>query len=224
MGLAEQADYHDQTSLSARLRARRLLLFMDMVRDCHRSKGHCRVIDVGGTLAYWAHVPEAFFVQHDCEVTVVNLEPDQTSPVRARLNAQRGDGCALPFADNAFDIAHSNSVIEHVGDAASVQAFAEEIRRVAPQHYVQTPNYWFPIEPHYLVPGMQFLPLALQAELLYRFRLGRIERPRNRAQARHFVEEIRLLTQRDMARLFPDSMLRPERFCGFVKSWIAIRR
>ncbi|MFC6840822.1 methyltransferase domain-containing protein [Xanthomonas theicola] len=224
MGLAAQADYNDPASLSARLRARRLRTFLELVRGCHRRQGHCRVIDVGGTPAYWAHVPQAFFAHHACEVTIVNLEPDPVSPPCPHLHVQRGDGCALAFADAAFDIAHSNSVIEHVGDAARMQAFAGEIQRVAPRHYVQTPNYWFPIEPHYLAPGIQFLPSAWQAELLYRIPLGRMERPPTRAQARRLVDEIRLLTRRDMARLFPDSALTSERFCGLTKSWIAVRR
>ncbi|MCS3748233.1 hypothetical protein FHY18_003866 [Xanthomonas arboricola] len=224
MALTAQADYNDANSLSARLRARRLRVFLEMVRACHRRQGYCRVIDVGGTLAYWAHVPDAFFAEHACEVTVVNLDDSAQPTARPSLRAQQGDGCALAFADNAFDIAHSNSVIEHVGDAARTRAFADEIRRVAPQYYVQTPNYWFPVEPHYLAPGVQFLPRAWQAELLYRVPLGRIDRPQTRAQARCFVDDIRLLRRHDMARLFPDAALVAERWYGLNKSWIAVRR
>jgi len=73
--------------------------------------------------------------------------------------------------------APATPVIEHVGDAARTQAFSAEIRRLAPQHYVQTPDSWFPVEPHYLPPGIQFFPYAWQAELLYRISLGRIDRP-----------------------------------------------
>ncbi|MBF9266224.1 class I SAM-dependent methyltransferase [Paracidovorax cattleyae] len=224
MRWTSQADYNDPASLSARLRARRMQLFMELVRDCYRRQGHCRVIDVGGTPAYWAQVEDTFFAENHCEVTVVNLDAHSGSPPRPHLRLCFGDGCALAFGDNAFDLAHSNSVIEHVGDAARMQAFAGEIRRVAPRYYVQTPNYWFPIEPHYLAPAIQFLPRAWQAELLYRLPLGRVPRPSTRAQARRFVEGIQLLTRRDMARLFPDGMLVGERFCGLTKSWMAVRR
>ena len=55
------------------------------------------------------------------------------------------DGCHLPFADDAFDMAFSNSVIEHVPDH---EAFSRELARVGRSYYVQTPNKWFPIEPH----------------------------------------------------------------------------
>ncbi|PPU68874.1 hypothetical protein XpiCFBP4643_07720 [Xanthomonas pisi] len=148
------------------------------------------MIGVGGTLAYWAQVPDAFFAQHACEVTVVNLDDSPPPAARTHPRSQWGDGCALGYADNAFDIAHSNSVIEHVGDAARTHAFADQIRRVAAQYYVQTPNYWFPIEPHYLAPGIQFLPRAWQADLLYRLPLGRIDRPQTRAR-RHDVSWMR---------------------------------
>ncbi len=224
MGLKSQADYNDPASMSARLRARRMRLFMELVRDCYRRQGHCRVIDVGGTMAYWAQVKDEFFAENRCEVTVVNLHPDGERPHRPHLRECSGDGCALEFGDNAFDLAHSNSVIEHVGDASKMLAFASEIRRLAPRYYVQTPNYWFPIEPHYLVPAIQFLPYAWQAELLYQLPLGRVQRPSTRAQARQFVEGIRLLTRSDMARMFPDSLLIGERFCGLTKSWMAVRR
>ena len=63
----------------------------------------------------------------------------------------------LPFEDGAFDLAYSNSVIEHLAPARR-EAFAREIRRVARGWWVQTPAYGFPIEPHSLLPGAHWLP------------------------------------------------------------------
>ncbi|HWS70973.1 MAG TPA: class I SAM-dependent methyltransferase, partial [Thermoanaerobaculia bacterium] len=70
----------------------------------------------------------------------------------------------------------SNSVLEHVAD---MPAMAREIRRVGRRWYVQTPNRWFPVEPHFLVPFFQFLPIATRAWLLTRFDLGWLTRTKS---------------------------------------------
>ena len=66
-----------------------------------------------------------------------------------------GDGCALKFPDKSYDIAFSNSVIEHVGSWERQQAFAKDIRRVGKAIWVQTPARECLIEPHYLAPFLQ---------------------------------------------------------------------
>ena len=73
-----------------------------------------------------------------------------------------GDGRALPFRDEAFDVVFSNSVIEHVGDAASQRRFAREVARVGRAYWVQTPNRWFPVEQHLLTPLVHWLPKSWQ--------------------------------------------------------------
>ncbi|KAB7768827.1 hypothetical protein [Xanthomonas maliensis] len=65
------------------------------------------MIDIGGTVAYWAHVPKELFARYACEVPIVNLDGPPSDGVAPPRRVQQGDGCAPPFADNAFDIAHS---------------------------------------------------------------------------------------------------------------------
>ncbi|MGH7860878.1 MAG: methyltransferase domain-containing protein [Candidatus Dormibacteraceae bacterium] len=67
------------------------------------------------------------------------------------------------FQAQAFDVAFSNSVIEHVGGADDQRRMASEAMRVASHYFVQTPKHYFPIEPHFLVPGFQFMPSGLKA-------------------------------------------------------------
>lgn len=69
------------------------------------------------------------------------------------------DGCQLPFVDSQFDYVHSSAVIEHVGSADNQKRFIAESFRVA-RHGVclTTPNPWFPVEFHTLLPLVHWLP------------------------------------------------------------------
>lgn len=121
----------------------------------------------------------------------------------------RADAAALPFADGEFAVAYSNSLIEHV-PAGERAAVAREIRRVAARYFVQTPNRWFPIEPHVLLPLFQFLPKRLKRRL-WRFGV-----------AGEAYERIDLLSRRDLARLFPDAVILRERLGPLTKSLMAV--
>ena len=135
----------------------------------------------------------------------------------------RGDARDLPFADGAFDVAFSNSVIEHVGAWEDQCRFAAEIRRVAPRLWVQTPNRWFPVEPHFVAPMVHFLPRRAQPVVArWATPWGWENRP-TAEQARAFVGSIRLLTFREMRELFPDCEILRERWMGMTKSFIAVR-
>ena len=87
---------------------------------------------------------------------------------------------------------------------------------MAERYYVQTPNRWFPIEPHYQLPLFQFLPRRVRMALNRRFTLG--------WQAKGQWEEITLLSARDLKRLFPGAEIHREKVLGLTKSLIAVRR
>ncbi len=182
--------------------------------------GQTRVLDVGGTPELWGLLP----VQP--RVTILNLP--RAAPGRSSFDLVFASGCALPFADRSFDIAFSNSVIEHVGDPASQRRFADEIRRVARGYFVQTPNRWFPVEPHLLTPLIHFLPPSWQGPIVRRFTVWQwMERPSEDRRAfyiAHYLNDIRLLSHGDMSRLFPDATVLRERWLGWTKSLIAWRR
>jgi hypothetical protein len=67
-------------------------------------------------------------------------------------------GTELPFEDDAFDVAFSNAVVEHVGGRDQQRRFVAELCRVAPRVFLSTPNRWFPAETHTLLPFIHWLP------------------------------------------------------------------
>jgi SAM-dependent methyltransferase len=157
-----------------------------------------RVLDVGcGRIGLRALEP-------DLEITGVDLidRPDYPGPF-VRADAASG----LPFAENEFDLVCCSSVIEHVPPPRRA-AFAREIRRVGRGWFVQTPAFSFPIEPHALLPGAHWLPVALRKPY---WRLG----------AAGDWEDVALLRRREMEDLFGPAL--PERLGPLVKSWVCVR-
>ena len=151
---------------------------------------------------------------------MVNLksEPQQYANIRSVL----GDATRLSdYADQSFDIAFSNSVIEHLFTLENQAAMAREVQRVGKAYWVQTPNYWFPMEPHFHVPGWQWMPMRLRVAILQRRTCGWRGRTPDPARALDVVSEVRLLTRRELGELFPSASIVPEKFLGLTKSWIA---
>ncbi|MFC2023752.1 class I SAM-dependent methyltransferase [Chloroflexota bacterium] len=77
---------------------------------------------------------------------------------RSKVGFVRGDAMHLPFVDGVVDIAVCAQVYEHVPDASLMM---EELSRVlAPRGTVffSGPNWLFPIEPHYFLPFLHWLP------------------------------------------------------------------
>jgi hypothetical protein len=201
-------------SLGQRRRARR----WDWFADAFPGIGSMSVIDLGGTAEAWQRAPI-----RPARVHVVNLEsPPEEMPDWIR--ADQADACSLPprISDGTYDLVFSNSVIEHVGGHVQRMRFAEAVHKLAERHWVQTPYRYFPIEPHWLFPGFQFLPLAVRAELSRRWPLAHTlsESWDDGLSAAMSVE---LLSRAEMAFYFPDSTLRFERMIGAVKSLIAVR-
>ncbi len=79
----------------------------------------------------------------------------------------RADGRDLPFDNDSFDYAHSSAVLEHVGSADKQAQFLRELWRVSRKGlFVTTPNRWFPIEFHTVLPLVHWLPKRQHRKLL----------------------------------------------------------
>jgi Methyltransferase domain len=219
-------DYTDPDSFASRLRRRRMGGLVSLVRDAYQRTGPVSILDLGGTGAYWRAFPREILEECQVSVTLLNLPDPEAQPVELppRFRAVEGDACHLvAYEDRSVDIVHSNSVIEHVGDWTRMEAFASEVRRVGKAYFVQTPNFWFPVEPHALAPLFHWLPRPLRVWLLLHVGLGHLERQESVADAARVVGSIELLDRRMLRALFPDASVQTERFCRLPKSLIAIK-
>ncbi len=179
-----------------------------------------RILDLGGT-TYWWRLAAGLGLAAP-RVTILNLDPPPAA-LPPGVRWVRGDGCALPFRDGSFDVALSNSVIEHLHTSDSQARFAAEIRRVAERWWVQTPDFRFPIEPHYLAPVIHWLPPGLRRHAIrWCTPWGWIARP-NASLCASVAREIRLLHRSELGCLFPGSRILVERVLGLPKSLIAAR-
>ncbi|NLN94608.1 MAG: class I SAM-dependent methyltransferase [Bacteroidales bacterium] len=204
----------DPNSLANKLRRKRFSLFLNLIKDLPKP---IQIIDVGGTELFWEQM--GFSGNPDIEITLLNLKSE---PVKnPNIKSISGDARDMKqFAEKEFDIAFSNSVIEHVGDFNDQGRMAAEMKRIARGIFLQTPNYYFPVEPHFLFPFFQFMPLWLKTRLLMNFNLGWHTRISDKEKAREICRTIRLLKKSELKKLFPESEIHKEYFFGMVKSFI----
>jgi hypothetical protein len=185
------------------------------------ARGRCRIIDLGGADMYWdiscGHIDDPRIT-----IDLVNLEvlPARRSNVRSFV----GDACDLcDFDDMSYDLVHSNSLIEHVGRWEDMLRMATNVRRLAPSYFVQTPYFWFPIEPHFRAPFFHWLPEPWRYRLIMRRKLGYQNKAASVTEAMQSVQSASLLDARQYATLFPDAEIRRERILGLAKALIAVR-
>src|SRR5207302_8947073 len=101
-----------QMPLRRYFRKRRFKNFLSDYQSCRT------ILDVGGEHYTWPIIGR-------CEgITLINtVAPKDTKGFQFAV----ASGCELPFADGAFDLAFSNSVIEHVGSEDNQFRFAREM-------------------------------------------------------------------------------------------------
>lgn len=221
------ANPKNPNSLSSKFRAKRNVALKTLLRRVGaRSPGPFRILDLGGRPEYWTAIGIPFLDEIDARIDCANLHSGELD---GRIETDRvrtivANACAMDAPDNSYDFVHSNSVIEHVGRFADMIAFAREVSRLAPSYYVQTPYYWFPVDPHfYRIPAFHWLPVPLQVALLRRFRLGHSDPVRDIGITTERVESRAILSAGQFRYLFPDAEHRFEKIAGLPKSMIAVR-
>lgn len=217
-------NYDSQKSPGAKLRAKRIAPLLQMIELIYKNNGSVSIIDLGGTMKYWNIVSSEYLSDHNVNITILNLPGSAMPEDQGPFRFVAADACNLTdFEDKSFDIAHSNSVLEHVGDWGRMVKFAEELKRVSKCYFCQTPNYWFPIEPHCMTPFFHWLPMPIRLWLVSHFQLGHWRKADSIDDAVRIVESARLLNKKLLQTLFPDATIVTERLFLLPKSFIAIR-
>lgn len=201
-------------SLAERYRAKR----WEQLRNEFPQIEDMTIVDLGGTVSSWRRAPI-----RPRKVTVLSFEPEGAEDVDW-IDSHYADACNLPDELRSLraDLVYSNAVIEHVGGAERRRRFAETVHLLADHHWVQTPYRYFPIEPHWLFPGFQFLPVSTRVAISRRWRL--VHTPTtDRQAALDNVLSVELIGLTELRNLFPTSRVVHERAAGLIKSIIAVR-
>jgi hypothetical protein len=179
------------TRVSLRSRERKLRLFLDLFQPGPETT----VVDVGVTDAPFGagsadNFLEALYPWPERITAVGHTELDRFAEAFPLVATVRADGRELPFADGAFELGFSNAVVEHVaGGREGQRQFVAELCRVAQRVFVTTPNRWFPLDPHTLLPFAHWLPPGPRRDRLFR--------------ARGFDDVLDPLGANELAALFP---------------------
>jgi hypothetical protein len=176
--------------VSLHSRQRKLRLFHELLRPGPETT----VLDVGATdAAFGDGSTDNFFealYPWPQRITAVGITPLETFAASfPEVSVVQADGRELPFPYGAFDICFSNAVVEHVGGGREEQRrFVHELCRCSRRAFLTTPNRFFPLEVHTLVPFAHWLPRELRDRVLH---------------ARGFHDVLEPLGPGELASLFP---------------------
>ena len=181
-------------------RRRRFRTFVSDYQSCRT------ILDIGGEHNLWS------IIGRQDGVTILNIN---IPAVSNGFTYVLGSGCQLPFADKSFDLAFSNSAIEHVGSGENQLAFAREMMRVGKRIYCQTPSRLFPIDPHLGAAFLHWLPASwLKPRFLRYFTLN------GWLWGRPYKYDVTWISKRRLQTMFPGCKIKTERFLLIPKSFV----
>ena len=208
-----------ENSPAIHFRRKRFFILREYVGRIEKQLGRpLSILDVGGTELFWSRFN---YPLSEHQITLLN--PGDHYPVTNRIPIVKNDARYMKdISDQSFDLVFSNSVIEHLGTFDQQVKMVSEIRRVAKNYFIQTPSYYFPVEPHFLFPFFHWLPRVSRIWLIQHFKLGWYEKTPNYSVAAEKIDEINLLKYREVIELFPEAEIVKEKFLGLTKSYLII--
>jgi hypothetical protein len=195
----------------------RFRLFAELIKDLPKP---VRIIDLGGNENFWIQMGLA----GKTEIEVILVNPEEVNITANNIKYIKGDACSFRSLGLEYDIVFSNSAIEHIRGSERSKLLSSEIVVSGKPFFIQTPNYFFPFEPHFLFPLFQFFPESIKIFLVMNFNMGWYKKCSTYAESLSLIRSIHLFKRSELEVLFPNAELRKERFLGLTKSFIAIAK
>jgi hypothetical protein len=83
------------------------------------------------------------------------------------LKFRQGTALEMPFDKDTFELVFSSAVIEHVGSRNDQRKFVGECFRISKRYvFITTPNRYYPIELHTVLPFIHWLPKRIHRKIL----------------------------------------------------------
>ncbi|HMQ67697.1 MAG TPA: class I SAM-dependent methyltransferase [Ignavibacteria bacterium] len=215
--LLYNANQNNENSVSERSRKKRSDFFREFCIKLNMPFP-LSILDLGGSDYHWRR--SGFVNNKDFQITMVNTEDQDLSGMDNFIYLKKDVTDLGNFSDEEFDIVYSNSLIEHINTEDLQFKLAEDIRRIGKHYFIQTPNYYFPLEPHFLFPFFQYLPVNVRAGLVKNFDLGWYDKQPDKEKALELASSIKLLSQKELKKLFPDGNIYHEKYLFLNKSFI----
>jgi hypothetical protein len=195
-------------------------------RGLAKSHGSVKVMDIGGTVAFW----EDWWKLSECDglhVTLINNHArDTTNKDRGSTSLLVENVCrdanSLTLAELCqYDLIFSNSFFEHLGSRDEQSALARAVAASGLPYFVQVPNKRSPVDPHHpFAPFFAVYPFWLRVNLLRLSGFGG-GRAASLGEARERERYYNPLGQADMRELFPDASIVIEKPLGIPMSILA---
>jgi hypothetical protein len=190
----------NKNSISTKIRQKNFKYFKDLFYSLYNNKP-LKILDIGGTQEYWEMME--FTDPNLIEVTIISIDKIQVTLPNFRFVKMSAEDFDL--LDFNCDIVFSHSLIEHIDH----EIFAQIVRCFEKPYFIQTPNKYFPIEPHFLIPFFNFFPTSLKSYIL-----GKAEE----------AKTINLLSKEELKKLFPNSKIYEGKIFRLTQSFAIVKK
>ena len=219
------------TDFSKKARQKRALLF----RNNFYLDKNTRILDLGSeTGSNINSVLQGTTIRPE-NIFIADINPDFLKEGHELFNYKTvllDELGSIPFADDYFDIVYCSSVIEHVTVCKNQvweiysgkkfkkaalerqKRFANEIKRVGKQYFVQTPYKHFIFESHSWLPFLSWVPRRILIPILKITNLFWVKKT---------CPDWHLLDKKEMLSLFEFAEILDEKCFGLTKSIMAIK-